>query len=432
MRDAPQTDAPLTNARPLEHLFEGDRFHADMYVDPAVFNLEIDRIYHRTWIWVGHESEISKPGDFKTTQVGRSPVIGTRARNGEVHVVLNRCRHRGATVCDRNEGNTGAFTCPYHAWSYGLDGRLIGVPYSDGYGDLIDKAALPLVPLKVGLYRGLIFASMNREVEPLDDFLGDARPWIDLFLQQGGGFPLKVAGAHKFRFTGNWKIQLENTTDGYHFPFVHRTFVDSLPDEAAKGFTAFMRDEGPFVRALGNGHSVAVFFPDMVDIAQDDDKPIPPQYTQLAERLARDYPPDRVRWIIRAISGVGFNLNLFPNIALSAAFLRELKPLAVDRTEIRHMALLMDGGPPEANRARLRIHEKFQGVGGFGSPDDMAAWERVQIGAGAETGRDDLRIMLNRGLNRETRDAAGHLQAHVTDETGMREAYLMWKRMMVQ
>ena len=418
------------NARPLEDLVAEDRFHSDLYVDPDIFDLEMERIYRRTWVWVAHESEIANVGDYKATQVGQTPVIVTRSKDGSVHVLLNRCRHRGATVCDRNSGNTRAFTCPYHAWSYGLDGRLIGVPYEDGYGDSIDKSKLPLVALKVGVYKGLVFASMNDDVEPLEDFLGDAKPWIELFWNQGGGFPIKVAGAHKFQFTGNWKIQLENTTDGYHFPFVHRTFVDTLPEEAVKGFNAFMRDQGPYVRALGNGHSVAVFFPDMVDLTEDDGKPIPSEFKALAEQLSKDYPPERVKLIIRAIGGVGFNLNLFPNLALSAAFLRELKPLAHNRTEIQHLALLMDGGPDEANRARLRNHEKFQGVGGFGSPDDMAAWERVQIGASAD--RDDVWVMLNRGLNREIRSEDGHLQAHVTDETGMREAYAMWKRMMVQ
>ena len=429
MSDASPESFYGANARPLEDLVQADRFDPSLYTDPGIFELEIDRIYHRTWVWVAHESEIANPGDFKSTAVGRTPVIVTRDRAGKVNVLLNRCRHRGATVCDRNEGSAQTFTCPYHAWNYGLDGRLIGVPYDEGYKGIINKTELSLVPLKVSIFHGLIFASMNDAIEPLEAFLGDAKPWIELFMHQGGGFPIKVAGAHKFRFTGNWKIQLENTTDGYHFPFVHRTFVNALPPEAASGFTDFMRKEGPYVRALGNGHSVAVFFPDTVDLKEDDGKPIPAAYAALAEQLAKDYPTDRVRWIIRSISGAGFNLNLFPNIGLSAAFLRELKPLAVDRTEIRHMALVMDGGPAAINRLRLRMHEKFQGAGGFGSPDDMAAWERVQIGASAD--REDIWILLNRGLNREKHED-GRAQAHVTDETGMREAYAMWKRMMVQ
>lgn len=416
------------DAEAIGDLVEDDRFRASLYTDPRLFEREMERIYHRTWVWVGHESEIAAPGDFKSATVGLTPVIVTRARDGAVHVLLNRCRHRGATVCDRSRGNTKTFICPYHAWSYGLDGRLIGIPYAEGYDGLLNREELPLVALKVGIYNGLIFASMNPEVEPLEGFLGAAIPWIDLFMTQGGGFPIKVAGAHKFCFNGNWKIQLENTTDGYHFPFVHRTFVDTLDGDMAATFTDFMRQDAPFVRELGNGHSVAVFFPEAVDLQADNDRPIPPRFMALAAELSRDYPMERVRWIIRAIGGCGFNLNLFPNIGLSAAFLREIRPLAVNRTEIRHLALVMDGGPVEANRQRLRTHEKFQGAGGFGSPDDMAAWERVQIGAGAD--RADIRILLNRGLNREVRSPDGHLQAHVTDETGMRAAYAMWKRMM--
>lgn len=413
----------------LDALIESDRFHPSLYTDPSIFDLEIDRIFHRTWVWVAHESEVANTGDFKMTTVGRTPVIVTRDGKGQVNVFLNRCRHRGATICDRNEGNVRSFTCPYHAWTYGLDGRLIGIPYEEGYDGVADKADLPLQALKVGVYRGLVFASMTDEVEPLEDHLGEARLWIDLFMHQGGGFPIKVAGAHKFRFKGNWKIQLENTTDAYHFPFVHRTFIDAMDPVMAKGFTDFMREDGPYVRALGNGHSVAVFFPQTVDLKTDNDQPIPPQFEPLAKQLAEQYPMDRVRWIIRAIGGAGFNLNLFPNIGLSAAFLRELRPLSVDETEIQHLALVMDGGPDDANRARLRIHEKFQGAGGFGSPDDMTAWERVQMGAGASS--DESWILINRGLKRE-KQVEGHLQAHVTDETGMREGYAMWKRMMTK
>ncbi|MGE0666140.1 MAG: aromatic ring-hydroxylating dioxygenase subunit alpha [Sphingomonadales bacterium] len=414
----------------LDTLVRDDHFHASLYTDPALFEAEIERIYHRSWVWVAHESEIANPGDFKTTVIGRTPVIVTRDKEGAVHVLLNRCRHRAATVCEQDKGNTRGFVCPYHNWSYGLDGRLVGIPYGDGYRGVLKKADFPLVSARVGIYHGLVFAALDAETEPLEDYLGAARPWIDLFMHQGGGFPLKVAGAHKFRFGGNWKIQLENTTDAYHFPFVHRSFVHSLDAAMAKTFTEFVRQDAPYVRALGNGHSVAVFFPESVDISADDGQPIPPRFAALAAQLGQSWPEERVRWIIRAIGGVGFNLNLFPNIGLSAAFLRELRPLAVDRTEIRHIALTMDGAPAEANRVRLRVHEKFQGSGGFGSPDDMEAWERVQRGAMAD--RDDLWVLLNRGMARERRDQDGQRQSHVTDETGMREAYAMWKRMMAR
>jgi len=111
------------------------------------------------------------------------------------------------------------------------------------------------------------------------------------------------------------------------------------------------------------------------------------------------------------------------------AFFRVLRPISAEETEIRHVALAMDGGPEEANRVRLRIHEHFQGPFGFGSPDDAEAWERVQRGSHAGP---EVPILVNRGLNRETTASNGEKTAHATDETGMREAYKQWRAMMEQ
>lgn len=398
-----------------------------LYTDPQIFDLEMDRIFARTWVWVAHVSELPKPGDFRSTFVGRNPVIVVRDRKDEIHVLENRCRHRGATVCEKTKGNATGFTCPYHSWSYGLDGKLRGLPYSDGYEDVIEKGDLPLKSLKVGVYAGMIFASYNHDIEPLEDFLGNARHWIDLFMKQGAGFPIKTQGEHKFSFKGNWKIQLENTTDGYHFPVVHKTFLQSVDAETSE-MLSFMTDEESITRSLGNGHSVMVMVPEHVDLDIDDgSEQLQERFAHVIEALSKDYPPEQVRRIVRSLHGAGFNLNLFPNVAMSMSFFRVLRPVAVDETEIRHVALGMDGGPEIANRERLRIHEHFQGPFGFGSPDDAEAWERVQ--AGAHAGRD-VPILVNRGLNREWQDTNGDKVSHSTDETGMREAYAMWKRMM--
>ena len=133
-----------------------------------------------------------------------------------------------------------------------------------------------------------------------------------------------------------------------------------------------------------------------------------------------------MRQIVRAVGGSGFNLNLFPNIACSMAFFRVLQPISVNETEIHHSVILMDGGPPAGNRARLRMHEHFQGPLGFGTPDDSEAWERVQ--AGAHAGRD-LWVLLNRGLPAEKKTADG-VAGDVSAETGMRAAYQQWKKLM--
>lgn len=425
--NAPLRLHPRTPQSSYADLVQDAVVDPSLYTDPQIFEAEMDKIFYKTWVWVAHVSELPKPGDFRSTFVGRNPVIVVRDRQDKIHVLENRCRHRGATVCEKTKGNATGFTCPYHSWSYALDGKLRGLPYSDGYEDVIEKSDLPLKSLKVGVYNGMIFASYNEEIEPLEDFLGNARHWIDLFMKQGAGFPIKTQGEHKFSFKGNWKIQLENTTDGYHFPVVHKTFLQSVDAETSE-MLSFMTDEESITRSLGNGHSVMVMVPEHVDLDVDDGtEQLQERFSHVIEALSKDYPPEQVRRIVRSLHGAGFNLNLFPNVAMSMSFFRVLRPVAVDETEIRHVALGMDGGPEIANRERMRIHEHFQGPFGFGSPDDAEAWERVQ--AGARAGRD-VPILVNRGLNREWQDTNGDKVSHSTDETGMREAYAMWKRMM--
>lgn len=401
-------------------LVEPDRVHTSLYTDPAIFEDEQERIFGRTWVWVAHASELPNPGDYITSWLGKQPVIVNRDKHGTIRVMLNRCRHRGATLCETRKGTATGFVCPYHAWTYGQDGSLKGMPLPKGYKDL-NKGDYSLVNLRTETYQGLIFATMQSDIQPLEDFLGRAKPWIDLFMKQGGGYPVKVLGEHRITFPGNWKIQLENTTDAYHFPIVHKSFLTSLDGDTEQMFSFI--DAGGYVEDLGNGHSVLVMIPDLVDLEADLDKPVPERFNDLANELRKDHDDLSVRRIIRAIGGSGFNVNLFPNLACSMAFFRVLRPLSVEETEIRHIAIGMDGGPAAANQARIRLHEHFQGPMGFGTPDDAEAWERVQ--RGAQAGEDEVWIMLNRGEDRTASNAGD-----VTSETGMRAAYQMWKGMM--
>jgi phenylpropionate dioxygenase-like ring-hydroxylating dioxygenase large terminal subunit len=408
-------------------LVRDDRVHTALYKDAALFEEEMERIFKSTWVWVAHASEISAPNSFKTSWVGTQPVIVTRDKAGDVHILLNRCRHRAASVCEKKRGKASVFVCPYHGWSYDPNGALRKVPYASGYPQDFDKSEFGLVSLRTETYNGMIFATFKDDIEPLADHLGPARKWIDLFMKQGAGFGVKALGEHKFRFPGNWKIQLENTTDAYHFPIVHKTFLTSLDEETESLMDVL--GQGGWVEDLGNGHSVMVMIPDLIDLEKNLDAPIPERFADLAAELASEGRSDEdVRRIVRAVGGAGFNLNMFPNIACSMAFFRVLRPIAVDETEIQHIALGMDGGPEAGNRARLRLHEHFQGPMGFGTPDDAEGWERVQRGSRAG---DDLWIMLNRGMAApEGRPEPGHNAGDVSAETGMRAAYQMWKRMM--
>lgn len=407
----------------------GDRVAGRLYTDPDIYEQEMTRIFESTWVWVAHESELPGPGTFKTAHVGHQPVVVTRDRKGALRTLLNRCRHRGASICEQPTGKANGFTCPYHAWSYGLDGALRGIPYPEGYDGVLDKRELSLQQLRTESYGGMVFATFATEIEPLAEFLGDAKLWIDRFMKQGGGYPIKVLGKHRFKFRGNWKIQLENTTDGYHFPIVHRSWMSSVDSETAD-MMSFMTDPTAVTHDLGHGHSVMQMVPGHSDLDVDDgSEPLQGRFDHITAELSRTFEPAQVRKLVRAMHGTGFNLNLFPNVSMSAAFFRVLRPVAVDETWIEHIAIGPDG-PPELdalNRERLRIHEHFQGPFGFGTPDDAEGWDRVQRGA---QGAPDMPIMVNRGLARQKPNPDGWPTAHVTDETGMRAAYGQWKEMM--
>jgi phenylpropionate dioxygenase-like ring-hydroxylating dioxygenase large terminal subunit len=412
-------------------LVKDDRVHTALYKDGAIFDEEMERIFKNTWIWVGHESELPGANTFKKSFVGNQPVIVTRDKAGQIRTLLNRCRHRAASVCEKKKGKQSVFVCPYHGWSYDIDGGLRKVPYADGYPQGLDREEFGLIRLRTEVYQGMIFATFREDIEPLVEFLGPARKWMDLFMKQGAGFGVKVLGEHRFRFPGNWKIQLENTTDAYHFPIVHKTFLDSLDEETENIFDVI--GSGGWVEDLGNGHSVMVMIPDLIDLDENLDAPIPDRFAELAEELRGEgHDEAAVRKIVRAVGGTGFNLNLFPNVACSMAFFRVLRPVGVAETEIQHVAIGMGDAKttpsPAGNRARLRLHEHFQGPMGFGTPDDAEGWERVQRGARAG---DDLWIMLNRGSEApEGRPQPGHNAGDASSEVGMRAAYQQWKRMM--
>lgn len=409
-----------------ELVFE-DKVHKTLYTNPDLFEEEIDKIFNNTWVWVAHESEVPEKGSFKTAMIGRQPVIVVRDRKNEIHVLENRCRHRGATVCEGNKGKTRAFTCPYHGWGYALDGELRALPKPEEYEGVMDKKDFSLNRIRHESYQGMIFATFNEDVEPLDDYLAGAKKWIDLFMKQGGGYPVKVLGDHRFRFQGNWKIQLENTTDAYHFPIVHKSFISSVDDQTAEVFD-FLDGEG-FVEDLGNGHSVMVMIPELVDLEENLDDPIPERFESLAEALRSEgLEEDKVRRLVRAAGGSGFNLNLFPNVSCSMAFFRVLTPVSVDCTEIHHVAIGGDGAPDAFNQKRMRLHEHFQGPMGFGTPDDGEAWERVQVGANA--GPDGW-IMVNRGMSKLSTSDDGNAKGAVCSETGMRAAYQQYRKVML-
>ena len=209
-------------------LVEPGRVHRDVYTDPDIFELEMERIFGRAWLFVGHASQVPQPGDYITTELGRQPVIMVRHRDGSVHVLLNRCTHRGAKMVNDRRGNAARLTCCYHGWSYETDGRLAAVPVPEGCAADFDKAAFGLARApRVGEYRGFLFASLAEKGLSFEDHIGPVKGSIDDLVDRAPDGELALdAGMHRYVYGGNWKLQVENVLDSYHVPFGHASTVN--------------------------------------------------------------------------------------------------------------------------------------------------------------------------------------------------------------
>src|ERR1700742_373969 len=142
-------------------LVRPDGVRREIYRDPAVFALEMDRIFKRTWVFMAHESELAASGDYLTMRIGTEPVVLVRGEDDKVRVLVNRCRHRGAIVCERAAGNAKSFRCQYHGWTYRNDGQLVGVPYPERQGAGVRERLGPVAPPPVGTSPGVVFSSFN-------------------------------------------------------------------------------------------------------------------------------------------------------------------------------------------------------------------------------------------------------------------------------
>lgn len=232
---------------------DGDvfRVHSSIYTDPSIFDLEMERLFHGSWVYVGHEAEIPLPGDYKTGVVGRYPVIVSRDPQQNVHVLLNRCMHRGAIVCRESRGHSNHFRCTYHNWVYSNDGTLVGPAQKSGYPDDFDKERLALVSApRVEYYRGLIFASFNAEVEPLNARLAAVRPYIDAWCDRSPVGRVSLPNAvHRYEYpaTGScsWTTAWTATTATTSTSRSHKSWSDrgNAPEERCTGHATPSRPE---------------------------------------------------------------------------------------------------------------------------------------------------------------------------------------------
>jgi phenylpropionate dioxygenase-like ring-hydroxylating dioxygenase large terminal subunit len=426
------------NGLDYESLVKEDRVHISLYTNPAIFTEEMDKIFHRGWVYVGHRGEIPNPGDFRLKRIGRQPVIMVRDQHGKVHLLLNRCRHRGATVCQREQGNTRSFRCMYHGWTYLLNGDLSGVPSMDGYGEAFKREDLGLVKVpRMAEHRGFVFASLSPAGIALDEHLGRAKEEIDLFAAMSDAEEVEVvSGIHKYSYQGNWKLAAENSMDGYHPSIVHASFAQALMDKIThvptpeqqrvdRNFAAFRGH----TKDLGNGHVMLDYPMRIYDPLNGDPAPevnsVSPEGAARLKTLSQRFGADKAANMLRE---GGTHTFIFPNLILIGVQMRVLQPLSADRTEVCLYPTLLKWLAPEVNAIRLRSHEAFFGSASFGGPDDSEIFERIQDGCAVEL---DPWQLISRGLHRE-RNQDGMIIGDLSDETTQRGIWRHWKKVMMQ
>ncbi|MBO9380616.1 Rieske 2Fe-2S domain-containing protein [Sphingomonas histidinilytica] len=441
----------------VQELVEPSRVHRRVYTDPAIFALEMDRIFGKAWLYLGHESQVRQRGDFFVTLLGRENVIVTRHSDGSVRAFHNRCPHRGALVCADRKGNTPRFVCPYHAWTFGTDGRLIGVPHRQGYeqGFKDRMGDLGLEPIaRLDGYRGFLFGSLAAEGQSLFDFLGDdVRAAFDNFVDRAPDGDLEISeGKLVQTFNANWKFQIENSIDLVHPPILHsnavqvsREFLEgSEPDQPVPTAVDIFRSNGlafeewDEVRqyALANGHCYMKGFlqkADESDAAPDDDSRFGSddqmQFEgQLAYKQALIARHGREK-TEEILAFDRHNTIVYPNLFINPRLqqIRVLQPTAADRTEQHCYVFGLRGAPPAALHAAVAFLTAANSPASIVTTDDHEVFERIQ--AGLASGDRDW-LDLTRGVGREVRTPTG-LQAVGTSELVMRNQHLAWKNYMV-
>lgn len=377
------------------------RLDREVFTDEALFELEMRHIFEGNWVYVAHESQLSKPHDFLTTTIGRQPVVLTKQTDGQIGGFVNVCSHRGARVCREKRGNQKIFSCGFHGWSYDSAGRLVNVTDEKGgaYPPNFDRKKLGLKPVaRLENYRGFIFASLNPDVVPLREYLAGARTFIDLYADQspGGKFEL-LRGATRYTYRGNWKLQVENGLDGYHVNAVHanymmtamrRTAGESKNDTKVADLGAIGQNGGGFF-AFDHGHALL-----WLDYKNYQDRP----NFEHREKYLKQFGPQRTQWMCERIR----NLLLFPNVFLmdqTSTQIRIIRPVSVNETEITTYCIAPAGESDTSRALRIRQYEDFFNASGMATPDDLTEFNNCQTGF---NGRASRWNDMSRGATRWT------------------------------
>ena len=428
----------LLDDRPDEGVFRVSRAAVR---EQAIFDLEMRHIFEGSWVFLGLSCQIPNSHDFFTTRIGRQPVIVSRDGSGVIRCFINSCRHRGALVCHRAAGSAKRHTCQYHGWVYDSSGACVDVKdeQQGAYTDAFRSEDHGLAQVRLGDYRGFLFGSLNGDVAPIEEHLGDVRAMLDLIADQSPDGLEIVPGVVRYTYDGNWKLQLENGTDPYHFTSTHPSYMQILRERGQKaantGHTSIYQNfnqksisRGAF--CFPNGHAAI-----WGETPSSDARPIFSRLPEIAARVG----PARAKWMLYTR-----NLSIFPNVQFAenaALQMRIWRPLGPDRTEMTTYCLAPRGEGRAARAVRIRQYEEFFNPSGLATPDDATAYEDCQ--AGNTTPAIDFHQGYARGLAAVRRggdEHAAELGVHPStsivgafemgDETVFHETYRTWRNLL--
>ncbi len=399
------------------------RVNRRAFVDPDILVRERQLIFDTCWLYLGHESELVKNGDFLTRTVGGRELIFVRGKDNIARAFFNTCPHRGAMVCREKHGNEKMFRCFYHAWAFDLGGKLIARPGAERYaeGSNVDGIHnLTPVP-KLAAYRGLYFINYDRSAVDLVTYLAGATEFIDLVMDQSEVGMEIVGGTQEYGFAANWKLLCENSIDGYHGMPTHATYFDYVMASGGQlgdNLTSVNRPHD-----LGNGHAV-------VEYGAPWGRPVAKSVKAWGEQGDRDTAEIRNRLEARfgkeraeRIAYTNRNLLIFPNLVINdimAVTVRTFFPDSPGQQKVNAWALAPKDENALMRERRLYNYLEFLGPGGFATPDDCEALALCQRGYNnlAMAGWNDI----SKGM-KEARPI-------IEDETQIRVFWREWDRRM--
>ena len=420
---------PIENCHSLVSQ-DGVHVNRRLFYDDDIYNVEKRAIFARSWLFLGHESQIPNKGDYFLTRMADESVLLTRDRSGHINAFLNTCRHRGLKICRADRGNTSTFVCPYHGWTYGVDGVLRGVPgEKEAFPDGLDKAAFGLIPVaQVETYKGLIFGNFDAEAPSLEDYLGPMAWYLDIHLDRSPG-GTEVLGMQKWVIDTNWKMPAENQIgDVIHAPFSHASVFDMIGGADAPEVSSVVK-HGLNV-ALPNGHGCLVAGMNekerMVGVMDPTLKPLIEKHFEDTKDY-RNQQLGELREHLDVATG-----TVFPTFSLLGRnfTIRVAHPISGSQTEYWSWVLVDKAAPDAVKQAFKKMYQSTFGPVGLLEGDDGENWSEVTAGAqGSQSARHDFFYGMGLGCAGPHDDLPGKV-GHTMSEHPQRGFYKQWRRLM--